>query len=520
MAQQPTKTPAPPAKRVAETPTPPTTPTEPATDNARNWTGRDGQLLATAEWIDLIDDKVCLQKPDGAGVVIPLEKLCEADQQYVRKQLSIYENSAATPKPDEHQEGSPQGGSSEEQTAGPGASTVAATPLPSVSLSEQVVIPFDFQSKFDDGRYGRMVGEMIWKRLDREGGFIIPETMVDVRDTCRSNHIHPTPETAMAEMKKHVREDFSAQVGIWGSVERVPGHEWDVYDLVIKCVDFGADPQPRVIYEKTARTNAVSEIPHLYVKEMFDALYRREPQRPPPPDPIAQRNWKKNPNLVVGDFQQGAGDVPSGWDAQWQAGDVDQRQPLGATIRWTAEPDDPTNRVIRFTFSAGVGNSSGVAYYSKFFPIRQGARYRFQCRWRSDGPKAKVFIKCYDEVGTGNRRESESSASGPDDYLPQLGQMREVYRSQQNLKGPKNTWNTHTEDFTPKHTRYTPRFGRVMLYAYLGGGVVEFDGVVVKQILPASPGDGDQQPRHSLETKVTVEQMQENERRPSKQRAP
>ena len=58
-------------------------------------------------------------------------------------------------------------------------------------------------------------------------------------------------------------------------------------------------------------------------------------------------------------------------------------------------------------------------------------------------------------------------------------QLREVYRSQQNLKGPKNVWNTQTEDFTPGHTKYTPRWGRVMLYGYLGAGVVEFDDVVV-----------------------------------------
>jgi len=29
----------------------------------------------------------------------------------------------------------------------------------------KVVIPFDFQSQFDNGRYGQMVGEMIWKKL-------------------------------------------------------------------------------------------------------------------------------------------------------------------------------------------------------------------------------------------------------------------------------------------------------------------------------------------------------------------
>ena len=71
-------------------------------------------------------------------------------------------------------------------------------------------------------------------------------------------------------------------------------------------------------------------------------------------------------------------------------------------------------------------------------------------------------------------------------------QLREVYRCQMNLKGPKNAWNTHTEDFTPKHTKYTPQWGRVMLYAYLGAGQVDFDDVVVKQIVPAATGqDGE-----------------------------
>jgi hypothetical protein len=82
-----------------------------------------------------------------------------------------------------------------------------------------------------------------------------------------------------------------------------------------------------------------------------------------------------------------------------------------------------------------------------------------------------------------------------------------------NLKGPSNTWNTHTEEFTPKHTKYTPRYGRVMLYAYLGAGVVEFDDVVLKQIVPPSPSDSVKDPRHSLETKVTMKEMEENERR-------
>jgi hypothetical protein len=104
-----------------------------------------------------------------------------------------------------------------------------------------------------------------------------------------------------------------------------------------------------------------------------------------------------------------------------------------------------------------------------------------------------VFIKCYDTDETSRRRE--------------------VYRSQQNFKGPNDTWNTHTEDFTPKHTKYSPKWGRVMLYAYMSPGEVEFDDVVVKQIVPASPGESVKTRRHSSESKITIKEMEENDRR-------
>lgn len=161
-------------------------------------------------------------------------------------------------------------------------------------------------------------------------------------------------------------------------------------------------------------------------------------------------------------------------------------------------------------------------YYSDFFAVDEGEIYRFQCRWRTDGPKAKVFVKCYDAMDSAYQRRP--SADPPHRKKPAYAagesQRRECYRSQQNLKGPKNTWNTQTEDFTPRHTKYTPRWGRVMLYGYLGAGTVEFDDVVVREIVPASPGAGDKRRRHSLETGVTIDQMRENERRGMDERKP
>ena len=147
-------------------------------------------------------------------------------------------------------------------------------------------------------------------------------------------------------------------------------------------------------------------------------------------------------------------------------------------------------------------------YYSQPFPVEEGAKYRFQCRWRTSGPAVKVFIKCYDATADEYRRASDSESAASQK------RGREVYRSQQNLTGPKKTWNTHTQDFTPRHTKYSPQWGRVMLYAYIGAGTVDFDDVVVKQIVPGSAGTVvNKQRRHSSETKVTIKDMEENERR-------
>jgi hypothetical protein len=178
-------------------------------------------------------------------------------------------------------------------------------------------------------------------------------------------------------------------------------------------------------------------------------------------------------------------------------------------VKWTSEAGGDSqhgeNKFIRFAFPSEVGDNEGVMYYSDYFPIEEGATYRFQCRFRSDGPSAKVFLKCYDDTNTDYRGDSAEST-----------QRREVYRSQMNLKGPKNAWNTHTEDFTPRHTKYAPKWGRVMLYAYLGAGQVDFDDVVVKKIAIPSNAGAPKEPRHSSASKVTAKEMEENQHRSHK----
>jgi hypothetical protein len=383
---------------------------------------------------------------------------------------------------------------------------------PAAEKGDKVVIPFPLVSKFDEGRYGQLVADSIWKKLSREKGFIIPDSPDDVKDLCATNGIKIGPNTPLPEVEEVVRKTFDAQIGIWGSVERAPGTEGEIYDLVLRCVDFSTSGEPKVIYEKTGvRTNSVSEIPHLYVKQMLDRLYEREAPAPRGVNLEAEEAWKTGKNLVIGDFEQSSRGVPKGWEPR--AGQ--QREPLGNLVKLVPEGGNSNNHVIRFTIPRSVAEAEGVMYYSHPFPVREGATYRFQVRWRSTGSSPKVFIKCYEEMPSeykGNKQGADETDTSTGTQLSGMDR-REVYRSQQNLKGPNGVWNIHTQDFTPKHTKYSPKVGKIMLYGYLTEGVIDWDDVVLKEILPP-PSDFDEgERRHSKASKVTLKEMEENERR-------
>jgi hypothetical protein len=327
---------------------------------------------------------------------------------------------------------------------------------------QRVLIPFDFESRFDNGRYGAMIGDQVWTKARKRGGFVLPESMGDVRDWCARNRFHPGPDTPLAEVARAVKAQ-AGDVAIWGKVERAPGEAVDVYDLRIRVADVSTDP-PRVIHDATARTKTVSEIPHVHIQAALDALYGTATKAV-----AAQAAGPAGPSLVKGAFEIGR-NGPIGWD------------PLPRFVAWVpASGADAKARgkVIRFTLDEATAGTTGVLYYSEPFPVVEGATYRFSCRWRSTGSAAKVFIKCYDEFGSRYQDTAGKALNA---------QRREVYRSQQNLQGPPDAWNVHSEDFTPQHAQFTPRWGRVMLYAYWPAGVVEWDDVAVQTVAPAADG--------------------------------
>ncbi|MGA2257530.1 MAG: SUMF1/EgtB/PvdO family nonheme iron enzyme [Thermoguttaceae bacterium] len=59
---------------------------EPSTHQLRTWTDSTGKYTIQAEFVDSKDGKVRLKKQDGKEVTIPVEKLSDADREFVRQQ--------------------------------------------------------------------------------------------------------------------------------------------------------------------------------------------------------------------------------------------------------------------------------------------------------------------------------------------------------------------------------------------------------------------------------------------------
>lgn len=337
-----------------------------------------------------------------------------------------------------------------------------------LAAPRRVVIPFDFESRFDGGHYGQRIGELVWSKLRDMDHFILPESMQDVREACQRANEAPGIDTPLETVARIAHTEHGGDIAIWGKVERVAGMETDAYDLWIRIADVSAEP-PRVLYAKQVRTVTVSEIPHTYLRDALAELAGADAKRVIVSGQTLQQKTTIGPRLLSCDFERGTS-APEGWS------------PLGANVSWrNDESSRNSNRFLRFSLPDDVAGTTGVLSYSKEFAVETGATYRLQCRWRSSGPALKVFVKCYGDVSEAD--ESSSGSGSP--------QTRELYRSQQNLRGAIGVWNFHTEEFTPRHTLFALRRGRVMLYAYWPAGTADWDDVEVVQVAaPRLPAGG------------------------------
>jgi hypothetical protein len=490
----------------------------------REWKTPDGKVLAQGEFVSLMDGEVCLMLPDGTGKTIPMKDLCAEDRKFAGNNGEDLDKIEET-LPEAEQIGAkkpvtPKANPDIDITDNDVIAEASSGGIPQKIqdesgkyIGQKRVVMFDFESLWDKDRasgYGSIMGNMFWLKLNREKEFIIPESMADVRNVCEMQNIHPNPDTPLPQMKEWVTKTFNADIGIWGKIERVDADVMEIYDFWLKAVDFSVEP-PRVIYEvNRARTEAVAEVTGIYVKAAIDKLYDRK-ARTAKEKAELDANWEKNPNLIVnGGFEKHHGEVPDGWESRCGQ----QRDPLGNLVKRVADESKQGNDYMHFTAPAAVAEGFGLMWYSKPFPIEEGAMYRIEYRFRkSAGNKMIVFVKCYDTIDTAFRPTADVLQEGFTDKPGQ--QTREVYRNQHShVDEEPNVWHAHSEEFTPRHSRFSPKFGRVMMFVYWAAGTVDYDDFVLKKVKEASQEElRAKVKRHSLESKVSLKEMEENERR-------
>lgn len=204
-------------------------------------------------------------------------------------------------------------------------------------------------------------------------------------------------------------------------------------------------------------------------------------------DPATEKRFAERPNLCPDPGFEDATKLPDKKAKQWGA--INRSDRYGPPLISFGEagnlPDDRmaivphaegNGHYLLMRMSKDVAELNGLACESVWIPVEQGAKYRFTVRYRSNGPRLRLFIKGF--------------AVNPDQYGdkndPEVAR-REYYRFQVLPREKNKDWELIEADFNPGSLKPTdPKIEwiRVDLYAYLHAGDASFDDVVVKKISP------------------------------------
>ena len=163
---------------------------------------------------------------------------------------------------------------------------------------------------------------------------------------------------------------------------------------------------------------------------------------------------KPSRNCVVnGNFERTTNLIdPEGWEKIGKGGIsvVDEKTTHG--------------KVLLLDVPRKVARSTGLMYYTNYFPIEQDKLYmiRFEMKTASKGIDAKVWVKGYAEIN---------------------GQRREVYKAGHYCRPATNDWAVFGRVLKPQSKKYEIKWAKIMAYAHgAKAGKVYYDNFVVRPI--------------------------------------
>ncbi len=305
--------------------------------------------------------------------------------------------------------------------------------------------------------------------------------------------VGPKLDMPAPEMGQWLRQ-VAVQVGIWGRVER----QGDDLIAHVRVVDVTEDPS-QYRFDKQYREKG--ERAHVGIlnpitEELTGHAVRRPREQGEVPEPdVLGPLLNKNPG-----FEEGTGEKPVGWgridglctfwvDDPTGAGrgkviKMDTRMVQSQADEWWKKwragapaSDAPKPIFAKPPAYDSVGGLHGVHYYSDFYEIKPGMRYRVLADLiaaEGGGGKPKVFVKGYALVRP-TVRETKP-------------QRREIWRTYLPCRECENGWRHYSETFTipkrgvsmsAKTTTLHVRWIRIIPYAYWPPGVYYWDHVKV-----------------------------------------
>jgi hypothetical protein len=224
-----------------------------------------------------------------------------------------------------------------------------------------------------------------------------------------SAHFTPRFSSRPEEIAKFIRDNFHADVAIWGKIEDL-GKER--YRLFIKGVDLRQDATKLAI-EKTYDCSNIREIP-VNMDVSLDTFLGIE--RPPEEDYHLDESWRKRPNLCKnGGFEDGK-DSPANWERVnglttfW----VDGVSPHGKCLMidtdvLCSQYDEWNEKFFKGALASlapkklptkepkydTVGGTKGSHVYSDPIPVTPGMTYRVDVDIKGPPTNSKIFVKGY-----------------------------------------------------------------------------------------------------------------------------
>jgi hypothetical protein len=305
------------------------------------------------------------------------------------------------------------------------------------------LVAYAFESPFDDGALGRRVAEVVTGHAARTGAFeTLPKITLD--EMLTEQPFRASLDTPPAEMARHAREAFDADVVVWGRVS--DGREKPVID--VKALDLRAE-RPTLVLAETYRCANIHLIP-IYADEIVASLLGRERFRRLRPRKV--KALSKN-LLANGTFEGGI----SGW-----------------TPNFPQFVSAARGRLV-FDVDKSISGGHGLDALSDYVRVEPGAHYELSLRVRSHKPSVITWVKGYAEFPARSEGERE------------VDPRREVFRHQmrpasQEEPGPDGWIEVATHPFRPRHPKVKVTWMRVKLYGYHPPGKVEFDDVVLRRV--------------------------------------